>query len=401
MKNDVAEYIARCMECQKVKVEHRHPAGLLQPLPIPEWKWDVVTIDFITKLPKTPKQHDAIMVVVDKLTKAAHFIPIKTTHKAANIADIYMKEVARLHGVPKAIVSDRDPKFASNFWKGLFKGFGTNLNMSTAYHPQTDGQTERVNQVIEDMLRMYVMDQPSKWEDYLHLVEFAYNNGHHASLKMSPFEALYGIKCNTPISWDNPADRVIVGPELIKNMEEQMVRINKNLKEAQDRQKSYADRGRIDRQFKVGEHAYLKVKPRKSSLNLGNCSKLAAIYCGPFEILARIGPVAYELYLPACIKVHNVFHVSLFKNYVPYANNLIDWNLIQVEPEGYMPVQPVSILDRKVRWLRNREVRQVKVQWTHYSPEEATWEMEDAMREAYPHLFFFHFDVINFVKAYI
>jgi hypothetical protein len=388
MKNDVAEYIARCMECQKVKVEHRHPAGLLQPLPIPEWKWDVVTIDFITKLPKTPKQHDAIMVVVDKLTKAAHFIPIKTTHKAANIADIYMKEVARLHGVPKAIVSDRDPKFASNFWKGLFKGFGTNLNMSTAYHPQTDGQTERVNQVIEDMLRMYVMDQPSKWEDYLHLVEFAYNNGHHASLKMSPFEALYGIKCNTPISWDNPADRVIVGPELIKNMEEQMVRINKNLKEAQDRQKSYADRGRIDRQFKVGEHAYLKVKPRKSSLNLGNCSKLAAIYCGPFEILARIGPVAYELYLPACIKVHNVFHVSLFKNYVPYANNLIDWNLIQVEPEGYMPVQPVSILDRKVRWLRNREVRQVKVQWTHYSPEEATWEMEDAMREAYPHLFF-------------
>lgn len=401
MKNDVAEYIARCMECQKVKVEHRHPAGLLQPLPIPEWKWDVVTIDFITKLPKTPKQHDAIMVVVDKLTKAAHLIPIKTTHKAANIADIYMKEVARLHGVPKAIVSDRDPKFASNFWKGLFKGFGTNLNMSTAYHPQTDGQTERVNQVIEDMLRMYVMDQPSKWEDYLHLVEFAYNNGHHASLKMSPFEALYGIKCNTPISWDNPADRVIVGPELIKNMEEQMVRINKNLKEAQDRQKSYADRGRIDRQFKVGEHAYLKVKPRKSSLNLGNCSKLAAIYCGPFEILARIGPVAYELYLPACIKVHNVFHVSLFKNYVPYANNLIDWNLIQVEPEGYMPVQPVSILDRKVRWLRNREVRQVKVQWTHYSPEEATWEMEDAMREAYPHLFFFHFDVINFVKAYI
>jgi hypothetical protein len=194
MKKEIVEYIARCMECQKVKAEHRHPTGLLQPLPIPEWKWDVVTMDFITGLPRTRKQHDSIMVVVDKLTKAAHFIPLKTTHGAADVADIFLKEVARLHGIPKTIVSDRDPKFTSNFWKGLFKGFRTNLNFSTAYHPESDGQTERVNRVIEDMLRMYVMDKPSRWEDYLHLVEFAYNNGYHASLKMSPFEALYGRK---------------------------------------------------------------------------------------------------------------------------------------------------------------------------------------------------------------
>ena len=126
-------------------------------------------MDFITRLPKTRLQNDAIMVVVDKLTKAAHFIPVKTTHKAANIANIYMKEVARLHGIPKAIVLDEDSKFTSNFWKGLFEGFGTSLNMSTTYQPQTDGQTERVNQVIEDMLRFYVMDHPSKWEYYLHL----------------------------------------------------------------------------------------------------------------------------------------------------------------------------------------------------------------------------------------
>jgi hypothetical protein len=201
LKKEIAEYIARCMECQKVKAEHRHPAGLLQPLPIPEWKWDVVTMDFITGLPRTSKQHDSIMVVVDKLTKAAHFIPLKTTHRAADVADIFLKEVACLHGIPKTIVSDRDPKFTSNFWKGLFKGFGTNLNFSTTYHPESDGQTERVNRVIEDMLRMYVMDKPSRWEDYLHLVEFAYNNGYHTSLKMSPFEALYGRKCNTPVSW--------------------------------------------------------------------------------------------------------------------------------------------------------------------------------------------------------
>ena len=151
-------------------------------------------MDFIRGLPRTGKQHDSIMVVMDKLTKAAHFIPLNTTHKAANIANIFMREITRLHDIPKTIMFDRDPKFTSKFWKGLFKGFGMNMNFITAYHPESDGQIEQVNQVIEDILRMYVMDKPSKWEDYLHLVEFACNNGHQASLKMSPFEALYGKK---------------------------------------------------------------------------------------------------------------------------------------------------------------------------------------------------------------
>jgi hypothetical protein len=216
----VANYIARCLECQKVKMKHRQPAGLLHPLPILEWKWEVFTVYFITKIPRTVKQHDSIMVVVDKLTKETHFIPIKTTHKAANIPKIYMKEVDRLHGVPKTIVSDRDPKFTSIFRKGLFKCFGTNLNLSTVYHPKSDGKTERTNGIIEDVLRMYVMEQPSKWEYYIHLVEFAYNNGYRASLKMSPFEALYVRKCNTPVSWMNPANREVVGLDLLKEMEE-------------------------------------------------------------------------------------------------------------------------------------------------------------------------------------
>jgi hypothetical protein len=295
-------------------------------------------MDFITGLPRTGKQHDSIMVVVDKLTKAAHFIPLKTTHKATNVVDIFMREITRLHGIPKTIVSDRDPKFTSKFWKGLFKGFRTNLNFNTAYHPESDGQTERVNQVIEDMLRMYVMDKPSKWEDYLHLVEFAYNNGYQASLKMSPFEALYGRKCNTPVSWDNPADRAVVGPELLKEMEEKMLKIKQNLKAAQDRQKSYADKNRTHREFKVGDHVFLKVKANRSSLRLGNCSKLAARFCGPFEILERIGPVAYMLALPASMTVHNVFHISLLKKYIPDANHVIDWNVIQVEQEGVLQV---------------------------------------------------------------
>jgi hypothetical protein len=182
------------LEFQRVKVEHRQPSRLLQKLPISVWKWEVVTMDFITKFPRIRKQHDVIMVVVEKLTKASHFIPIKVTHKETNFVDIYMREVECLHGIPKTILFDRDLNFTSKFWKGLFKGFRTNLNFSKDYHLESDGHTERVNQVIEDMLRMYMMEKPSKWEDYRHLVEFSYNNGYQSSLNMSPFESLYGRK---------------------------------------------------------------------------------------------------------------------------------------------------------------------------------------------------------------
>ena len=141
MKKDMVEYISRCMKCQHVKVEHQHPAGLLQPFLVLEWKWEVISMDFITGLPMTWRQNDSIMVVVDKLTKEAHFILVKSTHKTNDIAKIFMKEIFKLHGLPKAIVSDRDVKFTSNFWKGLFAYLDTKLNFSTAYHPQIDGQT--------------------------------------------------------------------------------------------------------------------------------------------------------------------------------------------------------------------------------------------------------------------
>jgi hypothetical protein len=321
------------------------------------------------------------MVVVDKLTKVAHFIPVKLTHKETNIADVYMSEIAQLHGIPKTIVSDRDPKFTSNFWKGLFNGFGTNLNFSTTYHPKLDGKIKRVNQVIEDMLRMYVMDKPSKWENYLHLVEFSYNNGYQTSLKMSPFEAIYGRKCNTPVSWDNLVDRVVVGTNLLREMEEKMIKIKQNLKASQDRQKIYANKGKTLRKFKVGDHLFLKVKAKRSSLKLGNCSKLATRYCGPFEILEKIGPVDYMIALPVSMSIHNVFHVSLLKKYIPDANHVIDWNVIKVEQEGSFQVNLVHILDLKIKHLRNRDIGLVKVQCTWYFPEDATWEHEDGMRE--------------------
>ena len=182
MKKYIAEYISRCMKCQQVKVEHQHPIGLLHPLVVPEWKWEVISMDFITGLPMTWRQHDSIMVVVGKLTKASHFILVKSTYKIDSITEIFMNDIFILHGLPKAIVSDRDPKF----WKGLFADLGTKLNFSTAYHPQTNGQTKRVNQVLEDMIHMYGMEKSSKLEDYLHLVDFSYNNEKQASLGMIP-----------------------------------------------------------------------------------------------------------------------------------------------------------------------------------------------------------------------
>jgi hypothetical protein len=158
------------------------------------------------------------MVVIDKLSKSAHFILVKSTFNAINIAEIFMKEIFRLHGIPKMVISDRDVKFTSTFWKELFVGLNTKLNFSTSYHPQMDGQTKRTNQIIEDMLRMYVRTKPSKWEDYLHLVEFAYNNGYQTLAKLIPCEILYGRKCTTPISWDNPTDKLMVRLEMLQEM---------------------------------------------------------------------------------------------------------------------------------------------------------------------------------------
>jgi hypothetical protein len=272
------------------------------------------------------------MVVIDNVSKSAHFIPVKSTFKDINIAEIFMKEIFRLHGIPKMVISDRDVKFTSTFWKELFSGINTNLNFSMSYHPQMDGQTEMTNQIIGDMLRMYVRTKSNKWEDYLHLVEFAYNNGYQTSVKLSPFKILYGRKCTTLISWDNLATRIMVGPEMLEEMENKVRKVQQNLKEAHDRQKIYADQKRIHLEFQVGDHVCLKVKAQKMSLKLGNYAKLASRFCGPFEILARIGLVAYQLALPANLRIHNVFHVFLLKKYIHDPTHRIDWNLVQAEP---------------------------------------------------------------------
>jgi len=189
LKMEVAEFVARYLDCLQVKVECKHPGGLLQPIAILEWKWEVISMDLITGPLRKLKQHDSIMVVVDKYIKLAHFIAVKTTCLASEVAQVFIRHIMRLHGVPKKIMSDRDAKFTSKFWKELFAYLGIEFASSTTYHPQTDGQKERVNRILGDMLRMYVMHQQKKLE-YLPLVEFACNNGYQDSLRMNPFEAL-------------------------------------------------------------------------------------------------------------------------------------------------------------------------------------------------------------------
>jgi hypothetical protein len=212
MNRDVFHFITKCLDCQQVKANHHHPTGLLQPHDVPMSKWEVISMDFVVGFPLTSHRHNAILVIVDKLTKSSHFILVRNSYDVTNVARVFVSEVICLHGIPKKIISDRDSIFTSRFFTSLQSTLGTQLNLSTTYHPETDRKTERVNQVIEDMLRMYFINNQNQWEKYLPLVEFAYNNSFHSSIGMPPCEALYGRPCRTPLSWDGLEDRVTVGP---------------------------------------------------------------------------------------------------------------------------------------------------------------------------------------------
>jgi hypothetical protein len=242
MKIEIARYVAKCNICQRVKAVHLKSAGPLQPLPIPAWKWEDISMDFIVGLPKTSRGYDSIWVIVDRLTKSAHFIPAKSNYPVLTYVQLYIARVLSLHKVPKTIVSDRGPQFVSKFWEELHKSLGTKLIHSSAYHPQTSGQTERVNQILEDMLRACVLVFSEKWDECLPLAEFSYNNSHQESIKMAPFEALYGRRCRTPLNWSEPGERCFFGPDLVNEAKEKVQLIQRNLKIAQSRQKSYADR---------------------------------------------------------------------------------------------------------------------------------------------------------------
>src|SRR5512142_1521282 len=388
MRREIAEFVALCDVCQRVKAEHQRPAGLLQPLQIPEWKWEEIGMDFITGLPRTSSGHDSIWVVVDRLTKVAHFIPVHTTYTGKRLAELYLSRIMCLHGVPKRIVSDRGSQFTSKFWQKLQEELGTRLNFSTAYHPQTDGQTERVNQILEDMLRACALDFGGAWDKSLPYAEFSYNNSYQASLQMAPFEALYGRKCRTPLFWDQTGERQLFGTEVLTEAEEKVRTVRERLRIAQSRQKSYADNRRRELTFEAGDYVYLRVTPLRGVHRFQTKGKLAPRFVGPYKILERRGEVAYQLELPSnMIGIHNVFHVSQLKKCLRVPEEQADSEHIDIQEDLTYMEQPVRILDTSERRTRNKVTRFCRVQWSHHSEEEATWEREDELKAAHPHLF--------------
>ncbi|GJT15560.1 putative reverse transcriptase domain-containing protein [Tanacetum coccineum] len=281
------------------------------------WKWERITIDFVSGLARTPSGYDTIWVIVDRLTKSAHFLSMKKTYSMEKLMRLYLKEIVCRHDVPISIISDRDSHFTSRFWRSLQEALGTNFDMSTAYHPQTD--------------------------------KFSYNNSYQASIKAAPYEALYGRKCRSPVCWSEVGDSQLTGPELIRDTTKKIIQNKNRLLATRSSQKSYADRRTKPLEFKVGDMVLLKVSSWKGTVHFGKRKKLSPRYIGSFKILARVGPVAYTLELPEDLKgIHNTFHVSNLKKCLAEGDIVVPMDEIQLDDKLHMIEEPVEVVDREV-----------------------------------------------------
>ena len=375
LKKELYEYIASCETCQKSKQSTQAPNGLLFPHDVPSHNWEVISMDFVTAFPDD-NGFNSVFVVVDKLSKMAHFIPTSKDVTAVGTAWLFFNNVFRYHGLPTKIISDRDPKFTSNFWTELMKLVDVKLNLSTSHHPQTDGQSERTIRTLEQLLRSTLNGNTTNWTKMLPSIEFAYNSTKQASTGISPFYCVYGREPITP-SFFSTSSISSSSPAVISQASEiayviQEVKVN--LEDAIQYQKEYVDKHRTDVSFKEGEEVLLSTK----NLKLKNHNKLNNPFCGPFKIVKKISEVAYELQLPTEMKIHPVFHISCLKKYItqtdrpsPQKNTTV----LEIEDDEY---EVEKIIDKHI----NGRFIDYLVKWKNYPNSENLWIPKSKLKNA-------------------
>ena len=386
LHQDVKDYVGSCLACQSNKARNANLEGLAQSIPHPPRRWDQVSMDLITQLPRSRDGNDAIVVVVDKYSKMLHCLPTTTTVNAPQLAKLFFNEIVKHHGLPSSIISDRDPRFTSSFWQQLWKQLGTKLAMSTAYHPQTDGQTERANRTIEEMLRAYVSAKQDDWDQYLAAVEIAYNNSKQTSTGYSPYYLNYGqhpaLPVNTTVS--KQSNNNASAEQMLEQLFSDLKLAETNVERSQQRQQHYTNLHRQHKVYQVGDKVLLSTTNLRWKMRV--TPKLLARYIGPFVIKRALSPLNYELELPPSLSIHPVFHISKLREYVesnsdrfptrspplsrPPPNIINDHEEFEVE----------AIRDSRIRrWTDKKMYHQYLVKWKGYPEYENTWEWEDTL----------------------
>jgi hypothetical protein len=383
----IQKYVTSCDSCQRNKPSQQSPIGLLKPLPIPDRPWQQVTMDLITALPKSKSGNDAIVVFVDKLTKMVHYVATATNVTAPKLATIFMREVVRLHGVPDSILSDRDPRFTAHFWRAFWSQLGTTLTMSTAYHPQTDGQTERANRTLEEMLRSRINFRQTDWDEHLAAAELAVNNARQSSTGFSPFYLNYGQEVQLPLDQAIAGLRPATNPiaaDRIKRLKSDLDLARTNIERAQKRQAKYADQHRRDVKFKIGDQVLLSTEHLRMVGADKRTPKFSFKYLGPFKVKRVVNDNAYELDLPEPLRIYPVFNANRLKVYQDGRINFPSRSRSDVRPppetceDGAEEYQVESILASRGSGPR----AQFLVKWLGYPDWESTWVKRSELAKA-------------------
>lgn len=380
---DIKLWVQECEVCQRHKPESISYPGLLQPLELPYKPWTDISMDFIEGLPNS-EGRTVILVIIDRFSKFAHFIGLHHPYTTSTIARVFIDHIYSIHGLPQTIVTDRDKIFVSLFWQTLFKQLGVKLCLSSAYHPQSDGQTERLNRYLECYLRCMCSDHPKKWWSWLNLAQWWYNTNYHNALQCTPFQALFGMPPPHLNFHQIESSRLPAVDNFIRDRSGVLADLRNKLLHAQVRMKNYTDQHRTERKFEIGDWVFLKLQPYKqSTLAQRSSFKLAPRYYGPYVVLEKIGQVAYKLDLPSYAQIHNVFHVSLLKKHIG-SQARTSPTLPPLADDGRPKIVPLAIIDRRVVKFQNRPKVEYLIHWANSNVEDASWEDAQQMVNQFP-----------------